>query len=84
LKKYYQKLFDVAKENNIPLQYRQTGMGGTDAGSFHTAHRGTPVIGLSVPCRYIHTPVSVFDKQDYGNMVKLIKIFIDNYVQGEI
>jgi endoglucanase len=83
LKKYYEKLFVVAKENNIPLQYRQTGMGGTDAGSYHTAHSGTPVIGIAVPCRYIHTPVSVFDAQDYCNMVKLVKTFIDNYVVEE-
>ena len=79
LKKYYDKMLTVAKENNIPVQFRRSGAGGTDAFNYHTAHGGTPVIGLAVPCRYIHTPVSMCDKRDYANMVALIKAFITQY-----
>ena len=79
LRKYYQKMIDTAKENDIPIQFRRTGAGGTDAFSYHTAHGGTPVIGLAVPCRYIHTPVSMCDKRDYENMIALVKAFILNY-----
>jgi endoglucanase len=79
LKKYYQKMIDCAKENNIPLQFRRSGAGGTDSFSYHTAHGGTPVIGLAVPCRYIHTPVSMCDKRDYEALLKLVKAFILKY-----
>jgi len=81
LKKYYQQMINIAKENNIPLQFRRSGAGGTDAGSYHTAHGGTPCIGLAVPCRYIHTPVSMCDKRDYEALLKLVKAFILKYNQ---
>ena len=79
LKKYYEKLLNVAKANKIPVQFRRTSAGGTDAHNYHGAHGGTPVIGLAVPCRYIHTPVSICDKRDYKNLVALVKAFINNY-----
>jgi len=79
LKKYYEMMLDTANKRGIPVQFRRTGAGGTDAGNYHTAHRGTPVIGLAVPCRYIHTPVSVYDSRDYENLVALLKAFINDY-----
>jgi len=79
LRKYYDKMLRIAEANNIPVQFRRSGAGGTDAFNYHTAHGGTPVIGLAVPCRYIHTPVSMCDKRDYSNMVALVKAFITQY-----
>ena len=79
LKKYYQQMIDCSKENNIPLQFRRSGAGGTDSLNYHTAHGGTPVIGLAVPCRYIHTPVSMCDKRDYEALLALVKAFILKY-----
>jgi len=76
LKKYLDEIVRVAEANNIPYQYRRTGMGGTDAGNYHSAGSGIPCIGISVPCRYIHSPVSVMDKNDYENLVRLIHCFI--------
>ena len=81
-KKYIEAIVKVAEENNIPYQYRRSGMGGTDAGRYHTAGTGTPCIGIAVPCRYIHSPVSVMDKNDYENLVKLVGCFIKNGVKG--
>ena len=76
LREYVDEIVKVAEANNIPYQYRRTGMGGTDAGNYHTAGTGTPCIGLAVPCRYIHSPVSVMDKNDYENLIKLIGCYI--------
>jgi endoglucanase len=83
LKKYYDKILAVAEKNKIPVQFRRSGEGGTDAFNYHTAHGGTPVIGLAVPCRYIHTPVSMCDKRDYENMVALTKAFILSYKEDK-
>jgi endoglucanase len=80
LKEYYKKMIDTAKKNSIPLQFRRTGAGGTDAVNYHTAGGGTPVIGLAVPCRYLHTPVSMCDLRDYENMIVLVKAFIFEYI----
>ncbi len=83
-KKYIEALVSVAEENNIPFQYRRTSVGGTDGGNLHLAHSGTPVIGLAVPCRYIHSPVSVMDKRDFDNALKLLKAFTTSYNEGKI
>jgi len=79
LKKHYEKMLETAKRRGIPVQFRRTGAGGTDAYSYHGAHGGTPVIGLAVPCRYIHTPVSIYDERDYDSLVALLKAFILDY-----
>jgi endoglucanase len=84
LKKYANALVEVAEKNNIPYQLRRSAMGGTDAANYHTAHGGTPVIGLAVPCRYIHSPVSVVDKADLENFVKLTQKFMFAYGNGEV
>ncbi|MCL2392951.1 MAG: M42 family metallopeptidase [Oscillospiraceae bacterium] len=84
LKKYLEAIVKVAEDEKIPYQYRGTGMGGTDAGSYHTGGDGIPCIGIAVPCRYIHSPVSVMHKNDYDNLVKLIEAFIKKGVERVI
>jgi len=84
LRKYIDAMIQVAEKNNIPLQYRRTQGGGTDAANYHEAHGGTPVIGLAVPCRYIHSPVSVVDKRDLDGFVELVKKFVFAYGEGGI
>ena len=79
LKKYIEAIVAVAEKEDIPFQYRRSGMGGTDAGNFHLSQGGIPCIGLAVPCRYIHSAVSVMDKNDYNNLLKLIKAFIKEW-----
>ena len=68
----------LAKANNIPYQFKKGAVGGTDAGRFHLAKGGTRCIGLAAPCRYIHSPVSVIDRRDYENLLKLVRLCIDN------
>jgi endoglucanase len=79
IRKYVDMITETANEAGIPWQYRATGSGGTDAGSYHTAQGGTPVIGMAIPCRYIHSPVSVCDIRDYDNMLKLVHAFINKH-----
>lgn len=67
---------EVAKTNNIPWQIRKGTFGGNDAGVIHTTKSGSKVVSISVPCRYIHSPVSVVSKLDYENTYKLIVNFI--------
>ena len=78
LRKYIDEIVQVAEENDIPYQFRRTGMGGTDAFNFHVAKDGTPCIGIAVPCRYLHSPVSVMDKRDFENLVKLVKSYLSS------
>ena len=58
-------LAEVARQKDIPFQLRQGGGGGNDAGSIHVSRSGVPTLALSVPCRYIHSFVSVIAEKDY-------------------
>lgn len=75
--KYYQWLYKQAQEHNISVQYKRTGMGGNDAGAIHKSGTGVLTAALSVPCRYIHSPVSVASKSDIDAMYALTRIFIE-------
>ncbi|NLJ58797.1 MAG: M42 family metallopeptidase [Tissierellia bacterium] len=73
----------IAEEKNIQYQYRTSSAGGNDAGVIHKSKEGAKVMSISVPCRYIHSPVSVASKDDYNNVVKLAKEIILESQKGE-
>lgn len=72
-KGYYDFIMKIAKENNIPLQIKRTTMGGTDAGAIQKSGTGVKTAVLAVPCRYIHSPVSVMNLDDAESVYKLSK-----------
>lgn len=55
----------TAREKNIPHQYKQPNIGGTDAGAIHRTREGVPSITISVPARYIHSPAALMDLADF-------------------
>nr|WP_312576256.1 M42 family metallopeptidase [Sedimentibacter sp.] len=66
----------IAENNNIPYQFRKSSSGGNDAGVIHKTKSGSKVVAISVPCRYIHSSVNVASKNDYNNVVKLVKMIL--------
>jgi tetrahedral aminopeptidase len=62
----------VAEKNEIIHQIRQPGEGGTDAGAIHLQRSGIPSISISVPTRYIHSPISVARISDWENTFHLV------------
>jgi len=68
-----QLLVDVAKANGIPYQFKQPGTGSTDAGAIHLSKAGVPSVAVSVPSRYIHSPVSMASLNDFDHTVALMK-----------
>lgn len=70
------RIADIAKENNIPFQYRKGSVGGNDAGIIHKAGEGCITATISVPTRYIHSPISMINKKDYENTLKLLKLVL--------
>jgi endoglucanase len=65
-------LVAIAERDGIPYQFKQPGMGGTDAGSIHMTGEGIPSVPVSVPCRCIHAPIAALDPRDYRNTVQLM------------
>ena len=66
------QLESIAKKNDILTQREVMRDGGTDAGVIHTTRMGVISGGISVPCRYIHTPVETADLRDVDACVKLV------------
>ncbi len=66
-------LVETAEALEIPYQFKQPGIGGTDAGAIYLAREGVPCTTVAVPCRYIHSPVSVLDLADFEHAVQLMR-----------
>lgn len=69
------RLEELAKLQNIPVQRDIMRGGGTDAGAIHTARLGVKTGGISIPCRYIHTPVETVSLEDLDSCVRLAAAF---------
>jgi endoglucanase len=63
---------EVAKTLKIPWQHKVPLFGSTDAGAIHVTGKGVLTGIVSVPCRYIHSPSSVLDLQDFEHTVSLV------------
>jgi putative aminopeptidase FrvX len=71
-----QALEAVAEEGAIPYQYKLPAYGGTDAGAIHLARGGVLTGVVSVPCRFIHSPISTLRLNDFENTVRLMEGFV--------
>lgn len=69
-------LKDIAEEKDIPYQLKKGTTGGNDAGRIHISKEGVATCVVSVPCRYIHSPSSVMDMDDFKNTIELVKEFV--------
>lgn len=69
--KVKQHLSDLAEKAGIKHQYEVLGYGGTDAGTIHTTRAGIPSGAISIPVRYVHTPVEMVDLDDVEAAVEL-------------
>lgn len=58
------KLEELALTGNIPCQKDILRFGGTDAGAIHQSRAGVYTGGISIPTRYVHTPLEVADLGD--------------------
>ena len=66
-------LFETAAEAAaIPYQYKLPTYGGTDAGAIHLTRGGVLAGVISVPCRYIHSPISTLRLNDLEHTIRLV------------
>ena len=77
-------LRETARRNGIPWQMRKGTAGGTDAGVIHKSLSGVVCGGISVPCRYIHSPVSVAAISDIEAAHALAHTFLNERLFDEV
>ena len=70
-------LTELAEEKGIPFQRDVLLAGGTDGGPIHMTRTGVLTGGVSVPCRYIHSPVETVETEDVKAVAALITAFAE-------
>ncbi|MEG1857140.1 MAG: M42 family metallopeptidase [Pseudoflavonifractor sp.] len=73
--KMVKQLSALAKAEGIKAQMDVIRAGGTDAGAIHTTRAGIYTGGISVPCRYVHSPVEMVDVRDVEACANLVTAF---------
>ena len=69
----FEKIVDIAKNNNIPYSVEvEGGDAGTNAGVIQISGEGIATAMISIPIRYMHTPVEVAKRSDIEYASKLI------------
>jgi putative aminopeptidase len=68
---YVDRVVELARQNNIPVQYGVTG-GGNDGAVF--TRFGSVDVALGWPLRYSHSPAEVIDTQDLDALGKIVAV----------
>ncbi|MCX7921792.1 MAG: M42 family metallopeptidase [Clostridia bacterium] len=82
-KKLVDYIYNLAKQHNIAIQFKQTTTGGNDAGKIQLSRSGIKVASISVPCRYIHSPVSVMSKNDFGSVRDIVQCVLNEFSKDQ-
>lgn len=72
-------LLSAAEKAKIPYQRDIVTAGGTDGGSINLTRSGVPTGGISVPVRYMHTPLEMADMGDVQSAEKLLLYALENH-----
>ena len=75
----FDKAFEIAEKNGIACQPKTFVSGGNDAGAIHKSRGGVRVLTVSVPCRYLHSPVCVIKYSDAEESLKLVKALAEEF-----
>ncbi len=76
--KILQWLTSSAEDGKIPFQIEAGLMGSTDAARISLTRQGIPCGNISIPTRYIHSPVGMLNLKDIENSAKLTVAAIKN------
>jgi endoglucanase len=79
----FELMHAAGEAEGIPFTITASGRAtGTDADAFHAARGGVPTGVVSVPLRYMHTPVEMVQLDDVQNAARLIAAFARRLESG--
>jgi len=79
----FELLHKAGEEQGIPFSVESMGRGtGTDADAIHLSRAGVPTGLVSVPCRYMHSPVEMVSVDDIDAAARLIAAFAQLLAPG--
>lgn len=72
-----EKMKELAEENSLPYQIEvMAGETGTNADRFSVNNSGAKAVTLSIPLKYMHTPVEVISLSDVESTAQLIAAYL--------
>ncbi|MFT5193962.1 MAG: putative aminopeptidase FrvX [Cellvibrionaceae bacterium] len=77
-------LMQTAEENDLPFQLRRPGGGGTNTASVQRSGPGVASATVSLPGRYMHSPHSMINLEDYDNTKQLLDAALRNLTRETI
>ncbi len=74
------ELFALAEKKGIPYQYKAEpgGNSGTNAHAIQIAREGVATALISLPLKYMHTPVEVVCRDDMDAIVELLAAYVES------
>lgn len=68
----YNLAFKIAEEKDIKVQPKTLIAGGNDSGAIHVTGKGIRTLAVSLPCRYLHSPVGIISKDDLKSVRDIV------------
>jgi putative aminopeptidase FrvX len=65
-------VIQTAEAEGIPLQFGVMPGGATDGAMIHMHSAGVPCVVIGVPARHVHSHISIINREDYDNALKLL------------
>ncbi|MBQ2750256.1 MAG: M42 family peptidase [Clostridia bacterium] len=81
-REFFKAAFDLARELDIPCQPRTNNAGRNDASAVQKSRGGARAAAISVPCRYIHSPVSMAKISDADGALNLVRALAGRMLEG--
>jgi putative aminopeptidase FrvX len=79
----FELLYEAGEAENIAFTVESLGKAtGTDADAIHVSRSGVPTGLVSVPCRYMHSPVEMVSLDDIDAAARLIAAFAKRLTPG--
>lgn len=80
----YAALTRIADENGIKHQTKRRVAGGTDGAAVQRSRAGVRTAAIACAVRNIHSPVSVGKISEFDDLLKLAKLFIEDFAAGKM
>ncbi len=81
---YDREYYNAALNSGLNVQIKSAVTGGNNSGTIHLSRNGVRTIALSLPCRYIHSAMSIADKNDIISQKELCVFLMNDILSGNI
>jgi len=73
----------AAEKTNLPTQREVLTSGSSDGRAIQITRAGVPTGGLSIPCRYVHSPSEMVDMEDLENTSRILVRLLSSAIEIE-